>query len=200
MRSTALLAFLVVMSLLACGDGSRVATAADKAPYRIGERLPQGGAPVAAAAYKDTMWDALVPADWNPGKELANLNLDTLNDADPRAMKALEQMRNAWNNAPIVAALNGSRIRIPGFIVPLENQRGQITEFLLVPYFGACIHTPPPPSNQIIHVLPVKPLQNEQTMDAVWVSGILETIRSDTGMGMAGYRMKAEAVVPYRRP
>ena len=99
-----------------------------------------------------------------------------------------------------VGALNGSRIRIPGFIVPLENQRGQITEFLLVPYFGACIHTPPPPSNQIIHVLPVKPLKNEQTMDAVWVSGVLETTRSDTGMGSAGYRMKAETVAPYRKP
>ena len=78
-------------------------------------------------------------------KEFADLNLDSLNDADPRAMKALEQLRNAWNNAPVVSSLNGSRIRIPGFIVPLENQRGQVTEFLLVPYFGACIHTPPPP-------------------------------------------------------
>ena len=117
MKSTSLLAFLVAMSVLACGDGSGVATAADKAPYRIGERLPQGGAPAAAAAYKETTWEALVPADWNPGKELGNLDLGALNDADPRAMKALEQMRNAWNNAPIVAALNGSRIRIPGFIV-----------------------------------------------------------------------------------
>jgi hypothetical protein len=200
MRSTSLLAFLIVIGLLACGDSPRVATAADKAPYRIGDRLPQAGAPAAAAAYKDTMWEALVPADWNPGRELGNLNLESLSDADPRAVKALEQLRNAWNNAPVVASLNGARVRIPGFIVPLENQRGQITEFLLVPYFGACIHTPPPPSNQIIHVLPMKALKTEQTMDAVWVSGVLETTRSDTGMGSAGYRMKAEAVVPYRKP
>ena len=200
MRSSALIAFLVVMSLVACGDSSRVAIAADKAPYRLGERLPQAGAPAVSAAYKDTTWEALVPADWNPGKELGSLDLGALSDADPRATKALEQLRAAWNNAPVVSSLNGSRVRIPGFIVPLENQRGQITEFLLVPYFGACIHTPPPPSNQIIHVLPVKPLKNEQTMDAVWVSGVLETTRSDTGMGMAGYRMKAEAVAPYRKP
>jgi hypothetical protein len=49
--------------------------------------------------------------------------------------------------------LDGQNIRLPGYIVPLEvSEEGRTTEFLLVPYFGACIHVPPPPSNQIVHV------------------------------------------------
>jgi hypothetical protein len=94
--------------------------------------------------------------------------------------------------------MNGARIRIPGFIVPLEEAHHQISEFLLVPYFGGCIHVPPPPSNQIIHVFPAKPLKNMASMDAVWISGILEVFSSDTSMGSAGYRMKAQVVELYK--
>ena len=51
--------------------------------------------------------------------------------------------------------LVGKSIKIPGFAVPLEGDDGfeYIEEFLLVPYFGACIHVPPPPPNQVIHVI-----------------------------------------------
>ena len=200
MRSTSFLSCLLVTGLLcgACQPG--VAAAVDKSDYKVGDRLPQSTSPgVSSTSYKELNWEALVPANWNPSSALAGLDLNTLSDSDPRAAKALEKMRNAWNNAPVVASLNGARVRIPGFIVPLEGQRGQVSEFLLVPYFGACIHTPPPPSNQIIHVVALKPLKHEQIMDAVWISGILETTRSETGMGSASYQMKAESVVPYRK-
>jgi len=172
--------------------------AGGKQEYRVGDRLPQPNQKDASQSYKDTVWDALVPSDWDPMRIFKGIDLNKLNDADPRAMEALERLRKEWSNAPINASLNGARIRIPGFIVPLENQRNQITEFLLVPYFGACIHVPPPPANQIIHIFPVKPLKGLQTMDAVWVSGTLETTSSETGMGRAGYRMKGEIVVPYK--
>ena len=69
-----------------------------------------------------------------------------------------------------------------------------------MPYFGACIHTPPPPPNQIIHVNPAQPLKSEAASEAVWVSGILETVRSETGMGNASYRMRGVTVTPYRKP
>lgn len=94
--------------------------------------------------------------------------------------------------------MNGARIRIAGFIVPLEQTHHQITEFLLVPFFGGCIHVPPPPPNQIIHVTPEKPVENEQTMSAVWISGVLEAISSDTNMGNTSFRMKAKMVEPYK--
>jgi nickel/cobalt exporter len=39
-----------------------------------------------------------------------------------------------------------------GYALPLRAEDGRIVEFLLVPWVGACIHTPPPPANQIVHV------------------------------------------------
>lgn len=175
-----------------------IAAAAEKSQYRLGERLPK---PAGAAnpGFKETPWEALTPPDWNPARELEALDLASLSDSDPRAIKALEKWRSAMDNAPVVAALNGARIRIPGFLVPLDGAKGLVSEFLLVPYFGACIHTPPPPANQIIHVVPAKPYKPEQGMDAVWISGVLETTPAKTDMGNAGYRMKAALVAPYKR-
>ncbi|MFZ6679200.1 DUF3299 domain-containing protein [Undibacterium sp. Tian12W] len=183
--------------------------------YKVGDRLPQNKAvgssasaapaskpapaPAASESYKEIRWEALIPKNWDPSKDFKNLDMNFLNDGDPRAMAALQTMREAWDKAPVEASLNGTRIRIPGFIVPLDGERGKLREFLLVPYFGGCIHTPPPPANQIIDVVLDKPAKI-QMMDAVWVSGVLETTRSDTSMGSAGYRLKGMKVEVYVYP
>lgn len=171
-----------------------------RADYRLGDRLSQSksrSAPAPESGYKEIRWDALIPRDWDPQQAFKGLDLATLKDADPRAMEALQRMRDAWDNAPVEPSLRGQRIRIPGFMVPLERKGDEVSEFLLVPYFGACIHVPPPPANQIIHVVLDKPLQGARTMDAVWVSGTMNIARSDSALGTSGYRMKGDIVTPY---
>lgn len=147
--------------------------------------------PAARAGYAEISWDDLVPKDWDPLKQFKDMNFGLLNDADPRAAAALKKMREVWDNAPTNHTMDGRTVRIPGYVVPLEEGKNGMTEFLLVPYFGACIHTPPPPSNQIIHVRPKEPAKGLKSMDAVWVDGTLKTLRSDTFMGASGYRMDA---------
>ena len=166
---------------------------------------PSGPKPVAKAtapnpAYKEITWDALVPKDWDPTKAFKDLNMGMLSDSDPRAIEALKRMRETWDNAPTNNAMDDTMVRIPGYIVPLEDTKGGMKEFLLVPYFGACIHTPPPPSNQIIHVKPQPAPKGFHSMDTVWVSGKLRTLRSDTMMGASSYRMEAQIVEPYVEP
>ena len=75
-----------------------------------------------------------------------------------------------------IRKLIGKSVKIPGFAVPLEGDDGfeYVKEFLLVPTFGACIHVPPPPPNQVIYVILDKPVYFEKLMYAVWVSGIVE--------------------------
>ena len=192
---------LVLLTGLLSGRGNDVSAADAKADYRVGERLTQPAPGVSSpTSYKETSWDMLVPEDWNPLRAFKGLNLGKLKDSDPRAIEALERMREMWSSAPVQTSLNGVRIRIAGFIIPLERQRNEIREFLLVPYFGACIHVPPPPANQIIYVIPSKPLKDAQTMDAFWVSGTLELAYADSPpWGASGYRMKADIVVPYTK-
>ena len=151
----------------------------------------------AADDFKDIKWEALVPKGWDPTKDLRALDLAKLQDNDPRAMEVLEKIKQMWDSAPTEPSLAGTRIRLPGFAIPLENKAGKVSEFLLVPYFGACIHSPPPPANQIIHVLPRSVAKNVKAMDPVWISGTLASMKTDSYMGAAGYRVEATVVEPY---
>lgn len=108
-------------------------------------------------------------------------------------------MRALWDNAPTVSAMDGASVKLPGYVVPLEEVDGALTEFLLVPYFGACIHTPPPPANQIVFVS-ASGAKGFRAMDTVWVSGRMSTVRHGSAMGASGYRLTATKVERYSPP
>lgn len=154
----------------------------------------------AAEEFRQIAWEALVPKGWNPAKEFKTLDLGKLKDSDPKAMDALQKLKNLWDNAPTESSLSGARIRIPGFAIPLERKGEKVTEFLIVPYFGACIHSPPPPANQIIHAVSKKPQSGMSSMDPVWTSGTLSLQRANTPWGAAGYRLEVERIEPYEQP
>ena len=181
---------LLLLSLLA------PAVAAD---YQVGERLtPRKATP--PLNYKEIQWDELIPKGWDPMAAFKGLNMSRLKDSDPRAIEALEKMKATWAEAPVEAALDGKKIRLAGFVIPLERKGDAVLEFLLVPYFGACIHTPPPPANQIIHVILKKPAEDMKTMDAFWISGTLRLQRGDSSLGIYGYRMTGERLDAYGLP
>lgn len=102
---------------------------------------------------------------------------------------------------------HGTDIKIPGYVVPLEFDGDQVSEFLLVPYAGACIHTPPPPANQIIHVKPIASFRVRGLFAPVWVSGRLSVERSRQNVGLSdgvagfdvGYSLDASKVEDYVR-
>lgn len=88
--------------------------------------------------------------------------------------------------------------RIPGFVVPLtvaDDMR--ILEFFLVPYYGACIHVPPPPPNQIIHIKYEEGITLEALYDPVWVQGELVIERTEKDIGTSSYSMVAQSVERY---
>ena len=106
-----------------------------------------------------------------------------------------------------VEELNGQRVRIPGYLLPLEVSATKVTEFLLVPYIGACIHVPPPPPNQIIYVKLGKKrgYKSKNLYEPVWVTGVItaKSMKKDLYLvdGSAGvdigYSMQANRVEPY---
>jgi uncharacterized protein len=187
--------FLIALLAMACAAAAAQPREGVAAPApSLGGQKP---APARVAGFQPITWDQLVPKDWDPMKELAGTDLNMLQDGDPRAMQMMRRIREVWDNAPVNPALVGQAVRIPGFVVPLEETKEGLKEFLLVPYFGACIHSPPPPSNQIIHVLPKSVAKGVRSMDTVWISGTLATLRTDSYMGAASYRIDAQIVEPY---
>lgn len=104
------------------------------------------------------------------------------------------------NYGPVDESLDGKEIKIAGFVVPLDGTDTHVTDFLLVPYFGACSHLPPPPANQIIYVKSEIGVPIDNLMDAVWVSGKL-TAQQISYQGIdVGYNMSLSAVAQYQVP
>lgn len=101
-------------------------------------------------------------------------------------------------DAPVVKALDGQQVKLPGYIVPLEvSEEGRTTEFLLVPYYGACIHVPPPPSNQIVHIFSEMGVRVEDLYQPYWIEGQMQVQATRSELADAGYRMDAEKIYTY---
>ncbi|MEN9770342.1 MAG: hypothetical protein RLZZ180_1972, partial [Pseudomonadota bacterium] len=88
--------------------------------------------------YRTVQWDELMPDGWNPKAALGNLDASRIPEGSAQELELQRKMRKIWDHAPVRAELDGQRIRLPGYVVPLEYSTGAIRDFLLVPYFGAC--------------------------------------------------------------
>ena len=134
-------------------------------------------------------WDDLIPPGIPYSEIIGEGELDEINDYwapiyDANAVKLNE-------------TLNGAYIRMPGFIIPIEIGAEGVTEFLLVPYVGACIHVPPPPANQLVMVSAERPWPSDQLWDAVWVTGVMRTQLQSTYLGETGYSIVADEMEVY---
>ncbi|MES2870888.1 MAG: DUF3299 domain-containing protein [Pseudomonadota bacterium] len=153
--------------------------------------------PLWAAQPKELTWSEMIPPD--APTEVPDMtpmhDLSQLGNLNPEAAPAAKQ---DLPDAPVVPALNGQLIRLPGYIVPLEvSENGRTTEFLLVPYFGACIHVPPPPSNQIVHVTSKEGVKLDELYQPYWIEGAMQVKPSTSELADAGYQMDAQKIYVY---
>jgi hypothetical protein len=154
--------------------------------------------------YKSIEWIDLMPKDdldalLNPPDYLADIQDGSIEDQMESQIKNAisaandDRYQQALVSVNVVPEMDNQAIKIPGFIVPLEfNQHETVTQFFLVPFFGACIHQPPPPPNQIIFVNYPKGLTLESLYDPFWISGILSTSVIQNDMATAAYTMEVQ--------
>ncbi|MFO7704579.1 MAG: DUF3299 domain-containing protein [Halopseudomonas sp.] len=152
-----------------------------------------------ALAVEELTWGDLVPPH---ARDITGMPLPT-HDLSALADKLSEgeygdpavQMEPA---APVVAELNGREVKLPGYIVPLGiNEQGVVNEFLLVPYFGACIHVPPPPSNQIVYVQSEAGIKLEALYQPFWITGAMQVEAVESDLANAGYKIANASIEPY---
>lgn len=151
-----------------------------------------------AQEFPEMDWDDLVPSDFRADAILDKYgDFSELPDEDPRVQEIMQELEAAFKAAPIVESLDGKNLKLPGFVVPLEADGEKVSEFLLVPYYGACIHVPPPPANQTIYVkVPENQARKMEVFETVWVSGTLSAKSFDSDLATAGYQIEAVNVEP----
>jgi hypothetical protein len=112
--------------------------------------------------------------------------------------RQLNQMDYITNNAPDeLKKIDGKAVKIPGFMVPLEDQQQRVTEFLLVPTPQACIHVPPPPPNQMIYVK-MKAGVESRPGAPIWVYGTFHITEHKSQYGEVSFGMDGDEVEDYR--
>ncbi|MEM7431082.1 MAG: DUF3299 domain-containing protein [Pseudomonadota bacterium] len=160
------------------------------------------GATARADDARELTWDDLIPEDAELVQQAPNTgdNLDGYYDVEPgQGPDPFEDlMSSPVFPAGVVEELDGTTVKIPGFVVPLGfAEEGKIKDFLLVPYFGACIHYPPPPANQMVYVTTEKPIAIESTWAPIWAIGELKTQFHRSELGSAEYTMKMDSIKEY---
>ena len=142
-----------------------------------------------AATPREIMWDDLIPPGLPYAEIIGEGEMDEVSDVWKPIYDA--------NATKLNESLDGVYIRMPGFIIPFDTSAKGVSEFMLVPYVGACIHTPPPPANQLVMVNAAEPWPGDQLWDPVWVTGTLRTRLQSTELGETGYAITADAMEVY---
>lgn len=158
--------------------------------------------------YQLIEWTDLMPADdlealMNPPDIISQIEdgsaqdsiggLDAFSSDDP----LVSRFQAALTSTRVITEFANKKVKLPGFIVPLEGEDQLITEFFIVPFFGACLHLPPPPPNQILHVSFEQGIELPNLQAAFWFEGTLALKNVSNDMGASAYAMQINQIIPY---
>ncbi len=196
---------IVTMTLLtACGETDEKTKASNHVVSDQGQAKTKTSEPAIGALisdlksivndddddYRELDWKELAPESDAEKKLIAKYQpqIDKIPEGSD-ATPLYDKMIAEFNALPANPKLDGQKIKLPGYVTVLEQNKGLVSEFLLVPYYGACIHVPPPPLN---NTLLIKLKKNQRLhMDdiylPVWVKGIIHTKNTKTDLATAGY-------------
>ena len=161
-----------------------------------------------AADYQTLDWRDLIPDDdYSALQQPAEWVLGIDDGAENDRLETLQTFLAEATDDPYQQALTSTQfkseydnqsVRIPGFIVPLAfNDEQKVTEFFIVPYFGACIHVPPPPHNQIIFGQSKMGFEVGALYKPRWIAGLMRTEVMENEVATAAYQLKVDSVVDY---
>jgi hypothetical protein len=155
------------------------------APTTTGAVAPEK--PLGDEGYVELDWLKMMPKE----------DLDALKN--PAPVQHVGRVRMAqFGTFNTVAEVTGHKIKLPGYVVPIESDdQGHMTEFFFVPFFGACIHVPPPPPNQLVYAKLARPIKTPQIWDPYWLRGELRVETVKNQIAGSAYTMVDAELVPY---
>ncbi|MCG8325575.1 MAG: DUF3299 domain-containing protein [Thiotrichales bacterium] len=145
---------------------------------------------LADSDYKKITWEDLIPKD---AIQPEQYSLDELHNLDQILVQQEENAEIVGRQ--VVPELAGKKVKLPAYVIPLDSDSESIKEFLLVPYFGACIHVPPPPPNQIVFGAKNDGIKIS-LFDAIWAYGTIQIETIDSELAESGYSMKVDKMTP----
>ena len=142
------------------------------------------------SSFQSTSWNSLMRSGWSWQADLVKYGVDKMQDNDPAALEVLKTIRPIWDKSPINPSVVGIPIKMQGNILKLPTKNSQSGDFLFVPYLGQCIHSPFPPSNQVIRVSTRNKINSIPDQSVVLIYGFLQDKFTVSPLGSAAYFMR----------
>ena len=209
LKSIAVLFVTSSLLLSGCSDKGETANAQDSESLPVSQAVPTelawedlmpfGEEALLAEMYTD-YYDELENRMVADTQRLQDINPDNAEEFDINriAEGSVDDTMEQIGTFNVVPELNGMSVRMPGYVVPLDfNAENKYKEFLLVPYFGACLHTPPPPPNQIVFVSADPAVSVPNIQEPFWVEGILTTGEFTTDLASTAYELRLTKIEKY---
>ncbi|MEL6825348.1 MAG: DUF3299 domain-containing protein [Pseudomonadota bacterium] len=178
--------------------GDRIPTSEAEENTRLAEAGSDANA-LAARGVREVGWEELMPE--GEEERLAQLyqqQMTMLYSGGPIAEGSAADQMIQIGTFNTVKELNETKVRIPGYTVPFEyGANAEISEFLLVPYYGACLHAPPPPPNQTVFAMTDEPIKLRNLAQAVWIEGTIYTQTQESELADAAYTIRVDRVETY---
>ena len=210
MMKQSLITCAAIIVLVACGDAETASISAsaeaaqsssNQSEPQVGDRIaePEKASRSLPSGLREIGWEELLPE--GEEERLAQLyqqQMALLYSGGPIAEGSAADQMIQIGTFNTVKELNEIKVRIPGYTVPFEfGANAEITEFLLVPYYGACLHAPPPPPNQTVFAMTDEPIRLRDLAQAVWIEGTLYTQTQESELADAAYTIRVDRVETY---
>lgn len=143
--------------------------------------------PPDSQGYAELEWDNMLPKQ----------DYDLL-EHEPPVVHVGEKRNKQFGTLHTVGWLDGRKVKLVGYVVPLEtDSHGRMKEFFFVPFYGACIHVPPPPPNMIVHVVLAQAIDTPSLWDPFWLKGNLRIETTENSMASSAYAMQSARLETY---
>lgn len=161
-----------------------------------------------AGKYESIQWVDLLPEkdlkallnDPIPDNVAEGTAADRINSALSMTIDdPVSRYEQALVSVAVKGEYNNKAIRLPGYIVPVDTtDDGKAVSFFFVPFFGACLHLPPPPPNQIIYATYEKGIDIDNLEDAYWIEATISTQQKSNDMATAAYSAVVDKLYPFK--
>ncbi|MDJ0919711.1 MAG: DUF3299 domain-containing protein [Henriciella sp.] len=204
-----------VLAMVSCGGTDASESIAQPEPQgssepQVGDRIPEPTAStrlaeagaeanaLAARGVRELGWEELMPEGEEERLAALYQAQMAMLYSSPIAEGSAADIAVQIGTFNTVPELNETKVRLPGYTVPFEfGANARITEFLLVPYYGACLHAPPPPPNQTVFIISDEPIKLQDLAQAVWIEGTLYTQTQESELADAAYTIKVDKIETY---
>ncbi|MAK60371.1 MAG: hypothetical protein CMK09_05290 [Ponticaulis sp.] len=201
-RSSTFVFPVLALALVACGSNSSTEAEVPDASQEQADAEQQDSSVledrIDADGFEEIGWEDLLPVGEEERiAELYRMQLQALATNPVREGSAADKALQI-GTFNVVEELDGVKVKLPGYTVPFDfSPNAEISDFLLVPYYGACLHSPPPPPNQTLYITTDNPIRITELDQAVWVRGVLKADRQNTETADAAYTLVLSDIEEY---